>query len=142
MLIGDGKKRSDLHAYTRSRESNKSKSESLTPTASHFYILRPQNPRPTIDTKLYKLICLLAHGPPHTEANPERRQVALSCLRRSWSLLGRPLKTIRYSSVEALVFIRKGPRTQIIEVLGPKYYNLKVCRALKPYYLGPWTLNP
>ena len=26
-------------------------------------------------------------------------------------------------------------------VLGPKYYNLNGIWALKPYYLGPWTLR-
>ena len=35
----------------------------------------------------------------------------------------------------------KGPRTQIIGFLGPKYYNINSIWALKPYYLGPWTLR-
>ena len=26
-------------------------------------------------------------------------------------------------------------------VLGPKYYNVNGTWALKPYYLGPWTLR-
>ena len=26
-------------------------------------------------------------------------------------------------------------------VLGPKYYNIIGIWALKPYYLGPWTLR-
>ena len=26
-------------------------------------------------------------------------------------------------------------------VLGPKYYNINGIWALKPYYLGPWTLR-
>ena len=35
----------------------------------------------------------------------------------------------------------KGPRTQIIRVSGPKYHDINGSWALKPYYLGPWTLR-
>ena len=35
----------------------------------------------------------------------------------------------------------EGPRTQIQRALGPKYYNIVGIWALKPYYLGPWTLR-
>ena len=38
---------------------------------------------------------------------------------------------------EYLGFRVKGPRTQIIGVLGPKCYNINGIWALKPYYLGP-----
>ena len=34
----------------------------------------------------------------------------------------------------------KGPRTQIIG-LRPKYHDVHGIWALKPYYLGPWTLR-
>ena len=37
--------------------------------------------------------------------------------------------------------IPKGPRTQIMGVLGPKYHNINGIWALNPYYLGPWTLR-
>ena len=33
------------------------------------------------------------------------------------------------------------PRTQIMGVLGAKYYSVNGIWALKPYYLGPWTLR-
>ena len=32
-------------------------------------------------------------------------------------------------------------RTQNDRVLGPKYYNINGIWALKPCYLGPWTLR-
>ena len=35
----------------------------------------------------------------------------------------------------------KGPRTQIVGVSGPNYYNINGILALKPYNLGPWTLR-
>ena len=35
----------------------------------------------------------------------------------------------------------KGPRTQIMGFWGPKYYDNNAIWALKPYYLGPWTLR-
>ena len=40
------------------------------------------------------------------------------------------------------ILFPKGPRTQIIgRVLGAKYHNVNGSWALKPYYLGPWTLR-
>ena len=33
------------------------------------------------------------------------------------------------------------PRAQKNRVLGPKCYNIIGVWALKPYYLGPWTLR-
>ena len=35
----------------------------------------------------------------------------------------------------------KGPRTQNNSVLGLKYYSINGNWALKPYYLGAWTLR-
>ena len=35
----------------------------------------------------------------------------------------------------------KGLRTQIIELLGTKYYIIRGIWTLKPYYLGPWTFR-
>ena len=35
----------------------------------------------------------------------------------------------------------KGPRTQITGFEGPNAYNINGIWALKPYYLGPWTLR-
>ena len=40
-----------------------------------------------------------------------------------------------------LLALPKGPGTQIIGFLGPKYYNINDLWALKPLYLGPWTLR-
>ena len=37
--------------------------------------------------------------------------------------------------------VLEGPRTHIIELPGPKYYIINCIWALKPYYLGPWTLR-
>ena len=34
------------------------------------------------------------------------------------------------------------PKDPDNRVLGPKYYDIVGIWPLKPYYLGPWTLNP
>ena len=34
-----------------------------------------------------------------------------------------------------------GAKTQIMRVLGPKYYNVNGIWVVKPYYLGPRTLR-
>ena len=39
------------------------------------------------------------------------------------------------------IYYPKDPRTRIIGFLGPKYCNIIGIGALKPYYLGPWTLR-
>ena len=36
---------------------------------------------------------------------------------------------------------RPGSKDPNNRVLGPKYYNINSIWALKPYYLGPWTLR-
>ena len=45
------------------------------------------------------------------------------------------------SRLDCALIHPKGPRTQTIRVLGPKYYTVNRIWALKPYYLGPWTLR-
>ena len=37
--------------------------------------------------------------------------------------------------------VPKGPRTKIVGFLRPEYFNIGCIWALKPHYLGPWTLR-
>ena len=40
-----------------------------------------------------------------------------------------------------LMDLPKGSKDPNDRVLGPKYYSINGILALKPYYLGPWTLR-
>ena len=45
-------------------------------------------------------------------------------------------------TVHAIVEIEpQGSKDPNNRALGPKYYNINGIWALKPYYLGPWTLK-
>ena len=83
-----------------------------------------------------------APSPTHMDLAASQRWVSpCMFLYSTGSLNRKSLKTRRAHIIVSMSQKSKGPRTQQIGFQGFKYCNISGIGALKPYYLGPWTLR-